>query len=604
MFEQDPYPGAPKILFVGPGHSSHAHSWIGLLSHAEINVRLFLMPLENTPPPVPIKTYISVPSPGQPNDLHKYIHYPQSGVAQDLAVPSSEEWLASVVTEWKPDIIHTLGVFDSQGGLFYYETRRRFGLEGIGTWVLQLRGGSDIALRRFDPELSAVMRDMFNECDQIITDNYSNINYIAEVGFLGKVAWVAPVPGTGGIAIGQEAIEGTPPSKRERSILWPKAYVSTWSDPLPVVEAIRLAWDSIKPCTIHISATSPETASWLQALPEDARMSLQITSRIPREEMIALMRRSRVMLAPSLVDGVPNVLLEAMAYGAFPIVSPLDTITPVVSQGNNVLFARNLYPSEIAEALRRAMSDDRLVDAAAKRNRELVSMIAGRKDISKRVIEYYLDLVKPKKPEDSPLVTVVVPFHNAVPSADESVRSVLDQTHQHFEIILVNDGSTEPLDPLLTLTDPRVSILHQSHRGRANARKQGIRNARGEYIAFLDPGCVFMPTKLEHQLHWHQDNPDVCLSHTSYQYLDTDGTLLETVHSGRLSGSVHPCVLLGSPIATSTVMVKRDVVAAQVRFHGRLLDWWDGLFPSRIARGGRIIGIDLPLSRFRKGHPA
>jgi glycosyltransferase involved in cell wall biosynthesis len=100
------------------------------------------------------------------------------------------------------------------------------------------------------------------------------------------------------------------------------------------------------------------------------------------------------MLAPALIDGVPNSMYEAMACGALPIVSPLETIVPVVKHEENVLFARNLYPNEIAEALVRAMTDDALVDAAAQRNIDLVGRIANRDLIRPRVIEFYEGLVR------------------------------------------------------------------------------------------------------------------------------------------------------------------------------------------------------------------
>ena len=103
---------------------------------------------------------------------------------------------------------------------------------------------------------------------------------------------------------------------------------------------------------------------------------------------------ARVMLAPALIDGVPNSLYEGMACGSYPIVSPLETIRSVVKNEENVLFARNLYPNEIAGALERAMTDDALVDAASQRNLELVRRIAGRDVIRPRVIEFYENLCR------------------------------------------------------------------------------------------------------------------------------------------------------------------------------------------------------------------
>ena len=110
--------------------------------------------------------------------------------------------------------------------------------------------------------------------------------------------------------------------------------------------------------------------------------------------VLEIMCKSRVVLAPSLVDGIPNVLFEAMATGAFPIVSPLETITTVVNNEENVLFARNLYPTEIADALIKALTDDHLVDSAAQRNSILVRKMANRKIIQPKVLRYYENLIE------------------------------------------------------------------------------------------------------------------------------------------------------------------------------------------------------------------
>jgi glycosyltransferase involved in cell wall biosynthesis len=199
-----------------------------------------------------------------------------------------------------------------------------------------------------------------------------------------KCASIVPVPGTGGMELLNEDSEKLSlPSERERIVLWPKAYESQWSKALPVLDAIQLAWERIKPCEIYMLAMSADVYDWYLSMPEEIRKHCHIANRIPRQEVLSLMKRARVLLAPSLVDGVPNSLYEAMASGTFPIISPLETIMPIVNQEENILFARNLYPNEIADALVSAMNDDALIDKAAENNFKLVRIIANRQTIKK-----------------------------------------------------------------------------------------------------------------------------------------------------------------------------------------------------------------------------
>jgi len=452
-FRADPYPGNTKILFIGLGVSSHTHSWIDLLAESKFNIRLFSLPGGGIPPrDWQIRTYICIPADQLPKGIDRSTRqslYPlpeeNEAIGKELersilslekaplfkvsnllrhiinlgtrwGVPplrydysqlgvfkksyhslskaaSAQEWLGEIIQDWQPDIIHTLGLFDGQGGEFYYEVRQQFGLRGIGTWVLQLRGGSDLALRQHHPEIARQIQDMLKECDGILTDNHANIEYIQRLGLGDKIAPIAPVPGTGGVDTPQHREDVVLPSKKERIVIWPKAYESPWSKALPVLEAIRLAWPDIQPCTIYMTASSSEMEAWFLAMmPDDIQKNCILAGRIPKDELLDLLKRARVLLIPSLVDGVPNSLYEAMANGAFPIVSPLATITPIVKENQNVLFARNLYPDEIREALVTAMSDDALVDCAAVNNLNLVRQIASRKKIAEKVIEYYQDV--------------------------------------------------------------------------------------------------------------------------------------------------------------------------------------------------------------------
>ena len=404
-FDEDLYPGRPKILFIGLAESTHTHSWIDLLDHAEMNVRLFAMPSGVPPKDWPIRTYITQNAKLQPNRqtrvrLHVSTRlgslYRRSvrrlliGGAEGL----EERWLTQIIRRWRPDVIHTLGL--EPAAYFYMNVRDRFGLRGIGKWVVQVRGGPDLALLRLLPDYFSRMQKVMSECDQLIADNERNYKYAQSLGLTStQIPSLGMVPGTGGVNVAQltESWSGLP-SQRTRLILWPKAYECPQSKALPVFEAIKLAWDKIQPCEVWMLASIPETEMWYWTLPEEIRCHCHIRERIPRQKVLQFMVQARVMLSPSLAEGTPNTMLEAMAAGAFPILSPLDTITHWVENERNVLFARNLYPEEIAQALCRAMTDDTLVDRAAERNLELVREIGDRSKIRPRVVEFYEKVAK------------------------------------------------------------------------------------------------------------------------------------------------------------------------------------------------------------------
>lgn len=389
-FDTDPYPGRPKILFVGHGSSSHTLAWIDSLKDAGFNVRLFCLPDTMPPQDWWAKAYVAVPTEKMPPEIEpgKWSSFYPAKVSTPF------EWLAGIIHDWQPDIIHTLGMDTS--GTFYFQTRNEFHLQGIGKWILQLRGGSDLTLSRHDPKLLPKLIEILRSADQIISDNLANFDYLREMGISSeKFASISPIPGTGGIDVRELANARLEKTSQSRIILWPKAYDCEWSVALPVFEALKMVWDRIQPCEIYMFVmVTPGTRMWYNALPEEIRRHCVVANRVPRDEILDLMTRTRVMLAPSMVDGVPNSLYEAMAAGAFPIVSPLETIVPIVKDWQNTLFARNLYPQEIADALLRAMTDDTLVDQASCRNLEMVMRLADRAILTPRIIKYYESLVE------------------------------------------------------------------------------------------------------------------------------------------------------------------------------------------------------------------
>lgn len=433
-FHEDEFPNCPRILFVGFPESSHTHSWIDLLRGESFNIRLFGLPSAEPPTAWPVKTYITCASDKRFDDDFRLTVFPppdvtvsgfvnlakkalergflsghswlRGKVQRFISIVESkkdnkhastlEEALARVIQTWKPDIIHTLG-FDS-ASYFYLRTRMQYGLRGKGRWVAQARGGPDLALQRYSPEYKPLIEEVLINCDHFIADNEPNYNYALSAG-LTENKITAPgmgvVSGAGGMDVdGMRKMWTLPPSKRERVIVWPKAYELYTSKAMPVFEAILKVWDQIQPCRIEmIWMVQSDIKIWYEKLfPEHIKAHCPTFGRLSREETLDRIANARVMIAPSLSDGIPNTMMEAMALGAAPLVSPLDTIEPVVKDEENVIFAKNLYPDEIAQALVRLMSDDALVDRMAENNVARIYEMADRKDVKRRALKFYQEV--------------------------------------------------------------------------------------------------------------------------------------------------------------------------------------------------------------------
>jgi glycosyltransferase involved in cell wall biosynthesis len=196
------------------------------------------------------------------------------------------------------------------------------------------------------------------------------------------------VPGTGGIDL-ELFKKRKIATVNSRVMIFPKAYECIVSKALPVFEALKNSWDEIQPCTVVFTAVTDETRIWLSDLPSYMRDSFIIYDRLPREKLLDLYLEARVLIAPSLLDGIPNVLYEAMATGVVPIVSPIETLINFFKDGENVIYAKNLYINDLQKAIVLAMNDDELAKKIVNNNLSLVQDMADKAFFQKEFVDFY-----------------------------------------------------------------------------------------------------------------------------------------------------------------------------------------------------------------------
>ena len=140
-----------------------------------------------------------------------------------------------------------------------------------------------------------------------------------------------------------------------------------------------------------------------------------------------------------------------------------------------------------------------------------------------------------------PLVSIIVPAWNCARWITATLESVYAQTYRNWEIILVDDGSTDDTRSILDRHMARIRYHYQENRGTAAARNAGLREARGELIAFLDNDDLWLPRKLELQVKALQAAPECGLVFTDGRVFTDDGSRLHSVLSRQLDPWIARC---------------------------------------------------------------
>ena len=200
----------------------------------------------------------------------------------------------------------------------------------------------------------------------------------------------------------------------------------------------------------------------------------------------------------------------------------------------------------------------------------------------------------------APPISVVMPAYNAERTLKESVHSVLSQTYENFELIIVENGSTDNTKKLLkTFQDSRIRAFYLSeNKGASYARNYAIRQAAGEWVAFLDSDDLWTREKLEKQVSFMERNDWPLLSFTGSSFIKNNGDSLNYILHVP-STVCYEELLKQNVVSCSSVIARRDILLDHPFPEEKVIHEDFAVWLSILKEGSCAMGLDEPLLIYR-----
>lgn len=201
-----------------------------------------------------------------------------------------------------------------------------------------------------------------------------------------------------------------------------------------------------------------------------------------------------------------------------------------------------------------------------------------------------------------PKVSIIIPTYNRAHYIYEAVESVFAQTYKNYEIIIIDDGSTDNTRETLKRYGDRIQYFYQKNMGPPAAMNAGVRRAKGEYYVILGDDDALMPDMLERQVGVLERDPDVAFVCGGVHFMDGNGQIYKTSRAGRDREKTFKSLLFDNFVWHLTAVVRRKVSEEMGHFDEKLATTHDYDLWIRIAIKYRFEYTDAPLARFRR-HP-
>jgi len=190
------------------------------------------------------------------------------------------------------------------------------------------------------------------------------------------------------------------------------------------------------------------------------------------------------------------------------------------------------------------------------------------------------------------LVSIIIPAYNAERYLREAIESVLGQSAQDIECIVVDDGSTDGTAEIAKGFGGAVTYLRQENAERSAARNNGLRHARGEFISFLDADDYLAPDKIVQQLQFLQDHPEFDAVYSKVNFFREGGDRIFSMPKRITpSGDILAPLLYGNFITMHSPLIRRSAIERSGGFDPRLSHNEDWEFLLRLSINGARFGF-------------
>ncbi len=207
----------------------------------------------------------------------------------------------------------------------------------------------------------------------------------------------------------------------------------------------------------------------------------------------------------------------------------------------------------------------------------------------------------------SPIVSTIIPCYNAEKYIAETIESVIKQTYQNWELIIIDDGSTDQSSAKIKpfLSNKKITYYHQKNAGVSAARNHGATLAEGKYLAFLDADDIWKNNFLSTLVGILDDNANVVLTNGNSEVIDEHGALVDMQYQGHGKNVVDDVVTFSQGYTTfpSNILCRKSAFEKTGGFNTALSNVADKMFFLDIQKYGLIKHVDTLLLQYRE-HPS